>query len=160
MFCRYIYSKCKSVFFEGYKVSQKEAKPHLFYGYISTCFHLFIGRRKEKKQIFDDLFLILFKKIKFASQFVKQLYRNFVTMAKKVNEGQTPDSFESIEGALSKTEQYIEDNQKSISIIVAVVLVLFGGYFGFKKFVLEPKQDEALSQMYEAEKYFKAAGSS
>ena len=64
--------------------------------------------------------------------------------------------FESVENALSKTEQYIEENQKSLTIIVAVIAVLVAVYLGYKKFYLAPTEKEAQAEMYVAQKYFEA----
>jgi len=64
------------------------------------------------------------------------------------------DQFESVENALSKTEHYIEENQKSLTIIVAVIILIVGGYLGYKRFVMSPKESEAKSQMWMAEQYF------
>lgn len=65
-------------------------------------------------------------------------------------------SVENVEGALSKTERYIEENQKSLTIILIVVFVLFGGYYGYKRLYLAPKEKEARSQIFVAEEYFEA----
>ena len=54
----------------------------------------------------------------------------------------------------SKTDRYIEENQKSISIIVAAIVLIVGGYFAYKKLYVEPLDIEARSQMYVAEQYF------
>lgn len=62
--------------------------------------------------------------------------------------------FESVENALSKTEQYIEENQKSLTIIVIAIFIVVGGYLGYRKFYLEPTEKEAKSQMFYAEQYF------
>ena len=43
-------------------------------------------------------------------------------MAKKKKKVINETGFESVENALSKTEQYIEENQKSLTIIVSVIL--------------------------------------
>ncbi|MFA5781459.1 MAG: tetratricopeptide repeat protein [Bacteroidales bacterium] len=59
-----------------------------------------------------------------------------------------------VEEALSKTEHFIEKNQKIILYIVGALVVLIGGYMAFKKFYLGPKETEAQSQMFWAEKYF------
>lgn len=64
------------------------------------------------------------------------------------------DQFESVENALSKTEHYIEENQKSLTIIVIAIIVIVGGYLGYKRFVMTPKENEAQSQMWMAEQYF------
>ena len=64
------------------------------------------------------------------------------------------DQFESVENALSRTEHYIEENQKSLTIIVIAIIVIVGGYLGYKRFVMTPKETEAKSQMWMAERYF------
>lgn len=65
-----------------------------------------------------------------------------------------PDQFESVENALSRTEHYIEENQKSLTIIIAAIIVIVGGYLGYKRFVMTPKENEAKTQMWMAEQYF------
>jgi tetratricopeptide (TPR) repeat protein len=73
-------------------------------------------------------------------------------MSKKKESQQ--DQFESVENALSRTEHYIEENQKSLTIIVAAIIIIVGGYLGYKRFVESPKENEAKSQMWMAEQYF------
>lgn len=68
---------------------------------------------------------------------------------KEVNEG-----IESVENALSRTEQYIEDNQKSLSIIIIAIIVIVGGYLAYQKFYVAPKEVEAQKEMFVAEQYF------
>jgi len=70
------------------------------------------------------------------------------------NKEVTDDKFESIESALSRTERYIEENQKSLTIIVGAVIVAVGIYFAFTKWYLKPLEEEAQKQMYVAEQYF------
>lgn len=59
-----------------------------------------------------------------------------------------------VEETLSKAEQYIEQNQKSLLVIVAALVVLVGGYFGWKTFYLDEAEKEAAAAMFKAEKYF------
>ncbi len=73
-------------------------------------------------------------------------------MAKKSDH--TEERIQIVEEALSKTEQFIENNQKLISIVLGAIIVIVLGYFGFKKFYIEPLEKEAQSQMFMAEKYF------
>ena len=73
-------------------------------------------------------------------------------MSKKKHQAEQP--IEVVEDVLSKTEQYIEDNQKSLLIIVAVIAVIVGGYLAFQKFYVAPMEEEAKSQMFVAERYF------
>ncbi len=73
-------------------------------------------------------------------------------MAKKVDK--TEDKIVAVEEALSKTEQFIESNQKTLSIIVGVIILIVFAYFGYQKLYIAPLEKEAQSQMYMAEIYF------
>ncbi len=64
------------------------------------------------------------------------------------------DTVESIDNALTRTEQFIEQNQKSLTIIVAAILAIVAIYFGYKRLYLAPKEDEARSQIFQAQYYF------
>lgn len=68
--------------------------------------------------------------------------------------GETTETLVDVEEVYSKTEHYIEENKKSLTIIVAAIVIIIGGYFGYKKFFIEPQNQEALSQMFIAEQYF------
>ena len=70
------------------------------------------------------------------------------------NTDKTEDRIVAVEEAFSKTEQWIEKNQRIIIIVVSVVIVVVLGFFGFKRFYLAPKEKEAQAQMFMAEKYF------
>ena len=73
-------------------------------------------------------------------------------MAKK--KSQQEDNLQELESALTKTELFIEKNQNLISYIVGGIILVVVAYLGFSKFYLQPKEDEALSQMFMAENYF------
>jgi TolA-binding protein len=73
-------------------------------------------------------------------------------MSKKIEEN--PTGFQSVENALSRTEQYIEENQKSLTIIILAIVVVVAGYLGYKKFYLEPANADAQASMFVAENYF------
>lgn len=75
-------------------------------------------------------------------------------MAKENLKKEGGDSLESIESTLSKTELFIEKNQKLLLVIVAVVVVLVAGFFGVKKFYCEPRENDAQQAIYHAEQYF------
>ena len=64
------------------------------------------------------------------------------------------DNLQELESALTKTEQFIEDNQKKITYVVGAIVVLVGAFLAFNRFYLQPKEKEALNQMFMAEDYF------
>jgi tetratricopeptide (TPR) repeat protein len=73
-------------------------------------------------------------------------------MAKKKTKQE--DNLQELESALTRTEQFIEDNQKKITYVVGAVVVLVAVYLAFNRFYLQPKEQEALTQMFMAENYF------
>ena len=73
-------------------------------------------------------------------------------MAKKSNK--TDDQFAQVESALTKTEQYIEDNQAKLMRIVAVIIAVIALFIGYQNLYLLPLEDEATSEMFTAEIYF------
>jgi TolA-binding protein len=64
------------------------------------------------------------------------------------------DNLTEIESALTKTEQFLETNQKIIGIVIGALAIIAIGYFGLHKFYLEPRQVKAQEQMYVAQNYF------
>jgi tetratricopeptide (TPR) repeat protein len=71
---------------------------------------------------------------------------------KKINK--TEERIVAVEEAFGKTEQFIEKYQNIILIVLGVIIVIVLGFFGFKRFYLAPKEKDAQSQMFMAEKYF------
>lgn len=74
-------------------------------------------------------------------------------MSKKKKES-APEQFETVENVLSRSEQFIENNQKLLTTIVLVVIVLVAGYLAFNRYYLKPMENEAQGQMFRAEQYF------
>jgi len=68
--------------------------------------------------------------------------------------GNAPDKVEAVEHALSRSEQFIEDNQKKIIIVVLALVAAVGLYLAYQKWYLAPLQEDANSQMFVAEQYF------
>jgi tetratricopeptide (TPR) repeat protein len=74
-------------------------------------------------------------------------------MAKKGKKKESPKAIEGVEETLTKTEQFLENNWKSITYGLAVVAVIVGIVWLYNKRI-DSKTEEALSQMYVAEDYF------
>ena len=73
-------------------------------------------------------------------------------MAKKGNK--TDDQFAQIEETLSKTEQYIENNQENLVRIVGAIVVVIALLIGYQKLYIAPLEQEAQVDMFMAELYF------
>jgi tetratricopeptide (TPR) repeat protein len=72
-------------------------------------------------------------------------------MAKKSKEG-NPQSLKNVEETLTKTEQFLEQNYKGLLYVLAVIVILVG-LFWLGKMYMSRRNDEAQSQMYQAERY-------
>lgn len=64
------------------------------------------------------------------------------------------DNLQELESALTKTEQFIEDHQKKLTYAVGAIVVLVGAFLALNRFYIQPKEEEALNQMFMAENYF------
>lgn len=73
-------------------------------------------------------------------------------MAKK--QDKTEGGIVKVEEALSKTERWIENNQKILTIVIGAIVIVVLIFFGFKRFYMAPREQEAKEQMYMAEQYF------
>ena len=73
-------------------------------------------------------------------------------MAKKRNK--TEDQFAQIEETLSKTEQYIEKNQKNLIRIIGAIVAAIALFLGFQNFVIAPMEQDAQTDIFMAELYF------
>jgi len=54
----------------------------------------------------------------------------------------------------TRTELFFERNKKAVSIGVTAVLVLVLGVLGYKRFIAEPRAEEARNMMWKAQYYF------
>lgn len=78
-------------------------------------------------------------------------------MSKKnaeLNAAQDPEV--AIESAISKTEQFIEHNGKKMLYVVAAIVIIVAGYFGYKYLYEAPRQIKAADIMYVAQQQFGA----
>ena len=80
--------------------------------------------------------------------------KNFTQMSKKKNVKQGDKNLEGIEQALTRSEQFIEDKQKTLTYIlgglILVLLIVIGG----NRYYLKPLNEEAAADMFYAERFF------
>ena len=75
-------------------------------------------------------------------------------MSKKQNVKQTDKNLEGIEQALTRSEQFIEDNQKALTYVLGAVLVVLIIIIGGNRFYLKPLNEKASAEMFYAERFF------
>ena len=72
-------------------------------------------------------------------------------MAKKVKE-EKPESISNVEETLTRTEQFLEENYKALLIFLGAIAVIVGIIWLGKMYV-NKRNNEAQSQMYQAQRY-------
>jgi tetratricopeptide (TPR) repeat protein len=77
-------------------------------------------------------------------------------VSKKEQELKTEKRLENIEETLTRSETFIVENQKTISIVVGVILLIVLGVFGYTKYIIEPKTQDAQDQIFYAQQFFQA----
>ena len=87
------------------------------------------------------------KKSIFAAHFLRN------SMAKNKHEDQD-EVIVDIGGSINKTEQFIEDNKKSLSLGIGSVVLIVALFFGYTKLYLEPLEQEASLEIWKAQQYF------
>ena len=74
-------------------------------------------------------------------------------MSKK-NQDENSEVIVDVQEVYSRTEHFIENNKKTLSIVVGGIIVVIGLYFAYTKIYIAPMEIEAQSSMFMAEKYF------
>ncbi|PKP03897.1 MAG: hypothetical protein CVU11_06535 [Bacteroidetes bacterium HGW-Bacteroidetes-6] len=64
------------------------------------------------------------------------------------------DRLENISSSLSKVEQFIEKNKNIISYVVAGVILIIMGIWGYNRFIMGPKIEKAANEIYTAQYYY------
>jgi len=64
------------------------------------------------------------------------------------------DKLENVEQVINRSEQFVEKNQKTIIYIIIAIVLIVIGYFGYGKYISEPRSEEAAVAMFQAERYF------
>jgi len=75
-------------------------------------------------------------------------------MAKKQNVKQADKNLEGIEQALTRSEQFIEDNQKILTYVLGGLVAILLIVIATNRFYLKPMNEEAASEMFYAERFF------
>lgn len=66
----------------------------------------------------------------------------------------TKDPIANVEDALTKSEIFIEKNRNVLLGVVGGIIVVVGGYFAYKQYVVKPREVEAQSAIFRAERFF------
>lgn len=86
---------------------------------------------------------------------------NVADLEKEINveekNSTTASVFNTLDDTANKTEEFIARNQSIILSIVGGIALVVAGYLVYNKFIVAPKENEAASDMFQAQQYFKQA---
>jgi len=69
----------------------------------------------------------------------------------------TAEVFNTLDEGASRTEEWVAKNQKYIFVIVGLAAVVILGFLGYNKYIQEPKEGNAMNDMFAAQQYFDQA---
>lgn len=69
----------------------------------------------------------------------------------------TAEVFRSLDEGASKTEAWVEKNQKGIIGVIAVMAICVLGYFAYHQYIQKPREIEAMNEMFQAQNYWEQA---
>ena len=75
-------------------------------------------------------------------------------MAQKNHKKEDPEV--AIQSAIGNTENFIMKNGRTLLTILIVIVVIVGGFFGYKYFISVPRSEKASAMMYVAQQQFAA----
>ena len=89
----------------------------------------------------------------------EKLDNNFIEDTPNVDEkdSTTAKAFDTLDQGASKIEDWVAKNQKYILNALLAVVIVTVGYLSYQKFVVEPKEEEATSDLFVAQQNFQLA---
>ncbi len=69
----------------------------------------------------------------------------------------TAEVFNTLDEGASRTEAWVEKNQKVILGFIGIVAICVLGFLAFEEFIQKPKEVEATNEMFQAQTYFEQA---
>ncbi len=79
---------------------------------------------------------------------------------KKINieeQSTTAEVFKTLDDTASKSEQWVEKNQRPIFIGLIIITLIILGYLAYNKYIAEPKEKEAADELAFPKEYFEQA---
>ncbi len=77
--------------------------------------------------------------------------------AQLAKDSTTAGVFNTLDEGASRTEAWVEKNQKAILGVIVVVAVGVLGYFAYHQYIQKPKEIEATNEMFQAQHYWEEA---
>ena len=69
----------------------------------------------------------------------------------------TAEVFNTLDETASKTEDWVAKNQKVILGVVGAIAIATLGYLLYNRFIVEPKEEKATNEIFQAQQYFQQA---
>lgn len=88
---------------------------------------------------------------------VKEVADDSQNIAILEKDSTTAGVFSALDESATKTEDFVAKNQSIIIGVVVAIAVALIGYLAYQKFVAAPKEDEAATEMFQAQQYFQQA---
>ena len=74
-----------------------------------------------------------------------------------VQDSTTAEVFDTLDEKASRTEEWVAKNQKVLLSIVGAIAIGTLGYLLYNRFIVEPKEEKAANEIFQAQQYFQQA---
>ena len=98
---------------------------------------------------FSEFGYLIHKKVVFLQPIFYERKTSNTDMENQVEEKNT-----NMGSVISRSEQFIEKNQKTLIIVVAAIVVVVLAFFGLRKWYFQPREVRAAEEMFAAEQWF------
>ncbi|MCR5455429.1 MAG: tetratricopeptide repeat protein [Bacteroidales bacterium] len=68
-------------------------------------------------------------------------------------QNQEQDQLENVEQSLGRAEMFVEENREKLFLVLTIIVVLILGVWAYFRFIKGPKEENAATQMHQAELY-------
>ncbi|MEK9755837.1 MAG: tetratricopeptide repeat protein [Bacteroidota bacterium] len=83
--------------------------------------------------------------------------KNKAQSSNQLEKSQTAEVFDSLDSTANKSEQWVLKNQKFIFASIAIISISVLSFLGYQRFISEPKENEAISELNQAQYFFELA---
>jgi len=73
---------------------------------------------------------------------------------REVHKSGIPHQDHGLKDSVNKAEVFYQKNSKVINIVGIVIIVLIGGYYGYKNLYVKPREKKAVVMVFKAQQYF------
>lgn|GEM_PF-10640 len=144
-------------------ISRKRDKQKHYYLNTKVAFETYMNKALNTFLILDKYYIFARSIKQLMATYNKRGYKPKTKKEKEVvedildGESTTAEVFESLDEGANRAEEWVSKNQNIILYVVGAIALAAIAYYLYTQFVMEPKQEEAVAEMTQANVYYNDA---